>query len=75
MSDHTSQQNAMSFEAMPYDKVLRSYSTSGRAELENNTLESMAQVGVGRIIWCNKILEGQHQQTDNGFSSWCSVKN
>ena len=65
----------MSFEAMPYDKVLRSYSTSGRAELENNTLESMAHLGVGRIIWCNKILEGQHQQTDNGFSSWCSVKN
>ena len=48
----------MSLEAMPYDKVLRSYSTSGRAELENNTLESMAHVGVGRIIWCNKILEG-----------------
>ena len=50
MADHTSQQNAMSFEAMQYDKVLRSYSTSGRAELGNNTLESMAHLGVGRII-------------------------
>ena len=47
MSDHTSQQNAMSFEAMQYDTVLSSYSMSSRAELENGTLENTAHLPSG----------------------------
>ena len=47
VSDHTSQQNAMPFDVMQYHKVLCSYSTSGRAELEIVWLEIIANLPFG----------------------------